>query len=76
MKLNNKNIIVEYDERDITVYQLHDINETTAYTKSKRNLSKCWNEIKETFSSITGFNDITELFIKYNIKYHRYCGLD
>lgn len=74
MKLSNEKIIVEYDERDITVYQLHDINETTAYTTSKRNLNKCWDEIKKIFSDTTEFNTITNLFGKYNIKYRRYCG--
>lgn len=74
MKLSNENIIVEYDKKDITVYQLHDINETTAFTKSKRNLNKCWDEIKKTFSDKTEFNNITNLFGKYNIKFHRYCG--
>lgn len=76
LRLKNENIIIIYDERDITVYKLQDINETTAYTKSKRGLKKCWQEINKTFNNNTTFNDITNMFGKYNLKYHRYCGLD
>lgn len=75
-KLKNENIIVEYDEKEITIYQLNDINETTAYTKTKRNVRKCWNECLKTFNCETEFTNITDLFRKYNIRFHKYCGLD
>lgn len=73
--LKNKNVIAEF-EGDITIYQLNDPNETTAYTKSKRNLKKCWEEIQKTFNDQTQFNDIIKIFIKYEIKFNRYCAMD
>lgn len=76
LRLKNNYIMIIYDKNDITIYKLKDINDTTAYTKTKRNLKKCWQEIEKNFNNKTQFNDITELFLKYNIKYHRYCGLD
>ena len=75
IRLRNENILLIYDE-DITVYDLKDINETTAYTKTKKNLNKCWQEVEQIFNDKTNFRDITELFNKYEIRYHRYCGLD
>lgn len=76
IRLKNDNILIVYDNRDITVYDLKDINETTAYTTSKRNLKKCWDEIVSDFNDEKIFNNITNMFSKYNIKYRRYCGLD
>ena len=76
LTLKNEFIHLVYDENDITVYDIKDINETTAYTKTKRNLKKCWQEIEKTFNNDTKFNDVINLFGKYNIRYHRYCGLD
>lgn len=75
LELKNDNILVIFD-KDITVYDLKDINETTAYTKTKRNLKKCWAKIKRKFNSETRFNDITSEFDEHFIKYRRYCGLD
>lgn len=74
-RLKNDNILVIF-ENDITVYDLKDINDITAYTKTKRNLKKCWNDIEKMFNDETRFNDVTNTFGKYNIRYHRYCGLD
>ena len=76
IRLRNDNILIIYDNSDITVYKLKDINETTAYTTSKRNLKKCWEEINSTFNEETDFNNITNMFGKYNLKFRRYCGLD
>ena len=76
LRLKNENVLVIYDQNDITVYMLKDINETTAYTKSKRNLKKCWEYINKTFNEKTTFNEITSIFVKYDIRYNRYCGLD
>lgn len=75
LELKNDNILVIF-ENDITVYDLKDINDITAYTKTKRNLKKCWDDIEKLFNDNTKFNDIINNFGKYNIRYHRYCGLD
>lgn len=75
LELKNDNILVIF-ENDITVYDLKDINEITAYTRTKRNLKKCWNKIQKKFNDNTRFNDITNEFDEHFIKYRRYCGLD
>lgn len=76
IRLKNNYIHLIYDGNDITVYDIKDINDTTAYTKTKKNLEKCWQETEETFNNDTKFKDIINLFQKYDIRYHRYCGLD
>lgn len=38
--LKNNEIMISFEDNDITMYKMHDINETTLYTTSKRNLKK------------------------------------
>ena len=74
--LKNSEIMISFEDKDITMYKLQDINETTLYTTSKRNLTKAINEIKATFNDITSWQDIVAILNKYDMKYRRFCGLD
>ena len=73
--VENRNIMIIFDTKDITVYN-KDINDTTAYTISKRNLKNCWNKIENEFSQNMTYDDVIRIFHDYNMKYRRYCGLD
>lgn len=79
--MENNNILIEVEYKnnkieEITMYKLHDVNERTTYTKSKRGLNKALEEIKASFNDDTKYNDILNIFEKYNIRYHSYCALD
>lgn len=81
-KFRNENVsvLIEYRQdgkiRDITVYDLTDVNEWTTYTTSRRGLKEAEKLIEERFDENSKHNDIYSIFRECNLKTHSYCGLD
>jgi hypothetical protein len=76
-ELQNKNVYIRFNDEIFFRDKLDVYNDFSGYTTKKRNIKKAWQEITDTFTEETKFNDIRNILNdKFNLSVHTYCGMD
>lgn len=75
--LENDFVYIRIDEDGIFCRDKTDVyNEESMYTKSKRGLKNCIEQIKNNFDKDVDFTEIVNCVEVHKLKYRRYCWMD